>query len=786
MIEKKEAKERKAIRSNLLPSKRSKYSLNKAGQELYEFVLFQYLKSDVEELRLSAAYESLAIEIYRDALKEQVDFSSFYKKLSVKEPKVVSAALVYISIQVKGIYISFPKFLEHFNQPVSRSSIGQGQASLFRMLIRLEKYKILYEFSSFALLKDNYDESVEALINIYGDRLCAKDILSQKEIASIISFFRTNKRFFERKNTSHYLKNPKNAAAISCYAYLLFEKDLEIPLVDFSNSIEFRLRSRLDETLSESKTTYQNAPDTLRSAKPEFVRLYYKEDLENYKRKVSYWIVHFVQLLKDWIFSKSIPSKDLELVRECLNGEFVRECELLFDSVVDRGFKPSYWGKNDIFYYYTPKMAALSVVYRSCRIQKHLQTLVNKATCKALEEEGLILKHERISSDYIWRNDNWLHDKLRDLVKTKNQRYTRPYFTSLCKRLLRRFYHEETDFLLQLYSKTDLEPQEFAEKLNIYGRTITWLVRLMETHNKFTEARVFHAIRRFIESHIPKESKNGFLAWLKKMQQTRCTYLRHNHFCYQFKYDLSKVDSLPGLKSYLNDIYEGNFPRALFGDPNSLGISDLKFTGSKTEPITAISVKAYFKDIVRESHSHELIGLTRAVFKQFKESKMGRKPDHPTVQAHLLRYHENTLAIEVPVWLNAVDGRKAFRGHIALLLIKKNTLMVVDYKRDKSEMFKCIPQVTAYALVLQYRLEQLSKTSFEYKCASFSKDHYIEWDLASALEKIVEYTKLQDASRNTPLTYSNSSVNLNLTSVLDSLKQSLKYDKVNDSKKIEV
>jgi hypothetical protein len=110
---------------------------------------------------------------------------------------------------------------------------------------------------------------------------------------------------------------------------------------------------------------------------------------------------------------------------------------------------------------------------------------------------------------------------------------------------------------------------------------------------------------------------------------------------------------------------------------------------------------------------------------------------HPKLQRFMLANDSTTIAVEVPVWLDADDiaalnkehgirlpPNGAITGHIDFLQMRNGALHILDYKPD-ARTNKPVAQLTIYALALTRRIPGLRL--FDIKCAWFNEDQYCEF-----------------------------------------------------------
>jgi len=107
--------------------------------------------------------------------------------------------------------------------------------------------------------------------------------------------------------------------------------------------------------------------------------------------------------------------------------------------------------------------------------------------------------------------------------------------------------------------------------------------------------------------------------------------------------------------------------------------------------------------------NHEVCNLTSL---GLKENKERFKSNHAKVQLYMLENDTNTIAIEVPLWLQPEEikqyqeifhSENPLSGHIDLVRIEDNKIWIWDYKPNAKKEKYASTQVYFYALMLSKR-----------------------------------------------------------------------------------
>lgn len=174
------------------------------------------------------------------------------------------------------------------------------------------------------------------------------------------------------------------------------------------------------------------------------------------------------------------------------------------------------------------------------------------------------------------------------------------------------------------------------------------------------------------------------------------------------KLELLSNNGLSELKKYLYNMFE-NCPHENFVcGPRS---SSLKFD---------------MPDLNLSSlEGHEVCSLANLGLKHNAERY---KTNHSKVQMFMLENDKNTLAMEVPIWLNfneidnfseLFDDQNPLSGHIDILRIQNDKIWIWDYKPNAHKEKYAKTQTYFYALMLSLRTGiPLEK----FRCGYFDKD----------------------------------------------------------------
>jgi len=191
-------------------------------------------------------------------------------------------------------------------------------------------------------------------------------------------------------------------------------------------------------------------------------------------------------------------------------------------------------------------------------------------------------------------------------------------------------------------------------------------------------------------------------------------------------------EELNTLKRHFKRIYKGMIPNNLFNSRNLPRISQFKIKGIKTAFIRSFSKKLIRSGIIKYHDSNsKLPQQAQNVIDNYKVNGKTRVPGHEPILKYILIKDNNSIAIEVPVWVEAEN--KSITGHIDLIQIEDDVVKVIDYKPEGNFLFS-LPQVAMYGFLLK---SNLNITNL--RCMSFNKEEAWEYDPKVLISDIKDY-----------------------------------------------
>ena len=193
------------------------------------------------------------------------------------------------------------------------------------------------------------------------------------------------------------------------------------------------------------------------------------------------------------------------------------------------------------------------------------------------------------------------------------------------------------------------------------------------------------------------------------------------------------------LGTYLKNVFKGSVPNDLFNVRSNPRISQFKIQGLKTAFLQSFSKKLIRSGkIIRSDSNSKLPNYAKEVYINFQKEKK-RKPNHIPVLKRILIKDKDSIAIEVPVWID--DRKTSITGHIDLIQIQDDIIKIIDYKPKENFLYS-IPQVAMYGVLIRKVLNINNL-----KCVSFNRSESWEYDPEILLTDIKDYLIAQKISR---------------------------------------
>lgn len=713
------------------------------------------------ELSLSEDFREESIRMYDDILnsiecKENEDrfkiFRESFKKRKVKGPQFVAAAILYNCLTRNNRKINQRILAENFN--LSKEGISTTTSTISMYFKKIPKIDFIYDIiPANSLTKNDFENSVQKYIDIFLDSLSKDDLidpaLSDIDKKNIMGMYHKiiNSMEGQEKFNVFYKKlvkkKPKIIAAALNFLYIKYEKDVDLYKKDFLKILDRQGRIHIPST-NFTEITHQ------------FITKFFEINSELYQKKVEGFLKEHIKKIKKSILNSSRDKSQVNILIKKLNQELEKKALSIFDVAINNKFQIVQLDQKNEVDYYTPQKMSFSLIFFTL---KTIQGLEDLATPNKLEQYfGNIYNFKHINDI----SSNRLYAFIKDFIgRYKGQEYSRESFIEMMRHSLKEFYHIETDFLLNLYEMLHLTPVEFGNKLAIHETLGTsGVLRVIRNKTSFTEPQTFTNLRKFIKGSLSGKNQDIALSWINDIQNLKRKDYIDQSVTYPFRWNEERLEKIEdkqlksSISEFLDKIWKADFPREVFMSETNPRASMLKFLGTPSEPLNFNKIKDFFKDkLTRYDSSYELCRNVREVFDNYRDLKIGKIPDHPLVLNYILKSNKNAIAIESPIWKKIKKSKNTYIGHIDIILHQEGSLILGDYKQNEIKIFKGLPQIMAYGLMLKERLLEEFGVNLKNKilCVGFSRDVAYSFDPEVLYSVILNFIEAINHKRGIPL-----------------------------------
>jgi len=412
--------------------------------------------------------------------------------------------------------------------------------------------------------------------------------------------------------------------------------------------------------------------------------------------------------------------------------------------------------------FFMPQYIALMLIFFH---KEMIEEKVNKRL--NIRELAKILNFPRDRIETLFTYFQFTVQETQNLRLHKVKHYSRKLFVRDLKNFLRKSYSLDTDLLYRLYNLTDLNPHNFAKKI-IALKGINGGHDLLNRMKKYAFSSIAYKRieRNFINlykfNNLSELKLKQALLLLNKVQQIKSFSLKHGDLIYKFKINENNLRNIQNvtlrnkLTEYFNNIIQGNYLEELFGDPLIPSGSLLYLKGDRKNVLHSHTIKEKLitklegNGRIRNHISgffYNLSKITDITYSDFHE-RLGFIPKHEHILSSLIK-KRNIIGIEVPVWKKTCNN-SYFTGHIDLLGVYNDKLVIADYKPKDNLIFRCLPQITSYAYMIGQRLGLDSLDNVI--CVGFNKNTVWSFSPSILENEILQFVKEMNVKRLTPLT----------------------------------
>jgi hypothetical protein len=430
--------------------------------------------------------------------------------------------------------------------------------------------------------------------------------------------------------------------------------------------------------------------------------------------------------------------------------------------------------------FFTPQNVALTLIY----FFKDEPEILDKKNFD-INKLPKAVKTSRYALYSLYNIFQFTVQKKKNRGLSQRRYYPRETFLEDMKKELKRSYNLGLELMYKIYALTNLAPNVFAKRICAYkgitgGRTLIRLLKKYTISSSSLE-RIKNNLKEMEkEGCISKSDLDKAVAILERVISITPVSLKHGALVFNFKMNRRNLDGVKDvtlkekLKTYLNDVIEGNYPKRLFDDKNIPSGSMLYFKGNPQEKLPMRTIRENLIENLIENKKatrhragsfYKFCETANRVYTEHND-KFGTNPKHDPVLSALI-LNKNIIGIEVPVWkIGAIN----YTGHVDLLAVLGNNLVIADYKPTETEVLRSIPQILAYAYMIKQRLGL--KSFKNVLCVGFTKD--VAWSFnPSILEaEVIDFINHINTTRKSPL-YSKKNKGKAITELLNAVKNLL-------------
>ena len=717
-------------------------------QIYYEKIVIFYMKkiikevlTELEMISLGEFEEDLMIKLFTESIGGS--FKDFQKKLHTKSPKDLATVICLIYLHVlKDINIKITEFVNCINSKIclriTASEIMRGYRKFLIGIYKIDRKSYVKKVSFYT--REFLDVISTYFCKEFGNVVNKKGIIGKAIELFKISLRNGFKIFRTDKLKISYIFPQVTALSLIFYSIKTVD--------DFEQSVSSTILSDVfSRNKSVMKAEFSMDYITNTSLNPLYPHI--KDALGRYKGQ-HFNRESFIKHLEDIYVNHN----------DHLEIKFFLELYKLTNNLPPTEY-PKKMGFNGDLRSFLSNYFSKKIKIRYCKTIKNIKDFIRFSPYFANKESRSFALH------------------LIDEIQAKRLTYNRTSFIAKLKNSIVKFYTLDLDFVLFLYMSSDplLEPQEFVFRLGWVQRGILkdFIKKYADRSVSFRDINIFSRFNDYIldvKNILSVSNQKKALSLLATLKRLRKRNYTLNGLKYPFTWDKSRLAFLKDsflkkvLRQFLEVVEDGKIPYHMFEGLDSLRSSSLYFKGSVGEPLSTDILKNYFSTLYMDiTKISPLNNLVMQVFRNFSQNKLSSKPDHQPILFYILDHCKNALAIEVPVWkilkkLNSLTSKyKYYTGHIDLLLIENNSLIIADYKPDSEDFYKSIPQLVSYYIILEYILNNFGfKGVLKIKCIIFNRDRVIEFDpskVKNLINKFIDFEKIKSKRKNDIMTKKN-------------------------------
>ncbi len=295
---------------------------------------------------------------------------------------------------------------------------------------------------------------------------------------------------------------------------------------------------------------------------------------------------------------------------------------------------------------------------------------------------------------------------------------------------------KDVKMLIDLFRILGLNFKEFCEKIakNKKVDSTGSFFYAFENH-KFSYARYIE-IKKHIREYrkARKITSKQYRDAIKRINKTLNIVgktLKHLLF-YHFDYSIDNIRKIKDktlskkLLNFMENIMKNNYPLYLFEDSTDNGrlrSSYFKLKGITKEKLKTDVIekklvnflvdegKMKLDDVIAENLKNVSQKAIKIYTKEYIDS-VGHEP----IQAQSMLELKQIIGMEIPAW---IEGNRDITGHIDLIGVDDDMLVIAEYKPEKAQVYKGIVQACIYGLLIS---DMLKIKADKIKCIIYCPD----------------------------------------------------------------
>ena len=335
--------------------------------------------------------------------------------------------------------------------------------------------------------------------------------------------------------------------------------------------------------------------------------------------------------------------------------------------------------------------------------------------------------------------------------------YTNKTFELKLSRLWKQTKKLEVLFTIQLFNLLKLDYDDFTRIL--FSLEHSFALKRLRKHN-FSYRRYTHiqkAIKKLRKTKIiTKYQYKEANKIVRNALNIKIKTLEHHLIKYGFKYNKKNLETANNknlrrkLRKLIESILNDDYPLEKFNNDRVIRGSEFYLQGTNEEQISVkIIKKRLIKPLISENKiilnksDNTVIAIkeiARKTIKQFT-NKFGFSPSHDPILTKTLM-ETKIITMEVPIWYENLIG------HIDLLGIEKDKILIYEYKPEESQAYKGLPQVCVYAYMISKTLNiDINKI----ECTVYTPNVSITFK-STIINDIIKFVKIENSKRRKELT----------------------------------